>query len=300
MVELLNANPSSLRPLIDLHHAELYLAWGTLLHVHRFEDLKNVLYMLSNRLFTRRFGQAHIPFINGRNSIETVFEFAATHEKPDEFCDTSSVYLLCLMELVCILPDEDRDTFLSRVFGLFNEEPVRIWGESEVAPYKYLGRPTLFPVGDTKYTTLDFALNRKNDNKIFVAEMKCELAYQSHKYMVLNSVDQVNRHLNDQAKTGKKSFERFVDSASNPDKYQCKVTDRGQRRSTIGFDGAILDWGKLSDAGRKAVIDQFGFEDVLCVESIINQLLAAKNESYRSFVDERMNWCQSMFDSLSG
>ena len=116
LVELLNANPSSLRPLIDLHHAELFLAWGTLLHVHRFEDLKKVLFMLSNRLFTRRFGQAHIPFIDGRNSIETVFEFAATHEKPDEFCDTSSVYLLCLMELVCILPDEDRDTLLLQIF----------------------------------------------------------------------------------------------------------------------------------------------------------------------------------------
>lgn len=115
LVGLLNANPSSLRPLIDLHQIELFLTWSTLMQVSRVNDAFSWLTMLVHRLTMRRSGLAELPFIEGRNSLELVFEAVATNEKPSEYCDTSSVYLMCLMELICVLPQELRDQLLPNV-----------------------------------------------------------------------------------------------------------------------------------------------------------------------------------------
>jgi hypothetical protein len=111
MIGMLNGNPSSVRPLIDLHHIELFLTWGTLMQVGRIDDAFNWLTMLANR------GRvAELPFIEGHNSVELVFEFVAKGEKPHEFCDKSSVYLMCLQELICSLPSDRRDQLLSNVY----------------------------------------------------------------------------------------------------------------------------------------------------------------------------------------
>lgn len=105
-----------MRPLIDLHHIELFLTWATLLQVGRQDDLYHWIGTLSNRLFSRRSGNAQIPFIEGHNSLELVFEHVATGEKPHEFCNTSSVYLLCLVELICRLSPDRRDSLLKLVY----------------------------------------------------------------------------------------------------------------------------------------------------------------------------------------
>lgn len=116
LAAFLDANPSAMRPLIDLHHIELFLTWATFLQVGRQIDLRNWFLMLINRLTMRRFGNAQIPFIEGGNAIDLIFEYVATGEKPHEFCDASSVYLLCLMELLCSLPTDQRDPLLSAVY----------------------------------------------------------------------------------------------------------------------------------------------------------------------------------------
>jgi len=64
----------------------------------------------------RRSGEGQIPFIEGGNSMQLVFEYVASGEQPDEFCDTSSVYLTCLMEMICVLPLTLRDSLLESVY----------------------------------------------------------------------------------------------------------------------------------------------------------------------------------------
>lgn len=86
------------------------------MQVGRDSDAFNWLKMLTNRLLMRRMGHAQIPFIEGQNSLDLVFEYVSTGEKPYEFCDTSSVYLMCLMELICSLPPDRRDDLLSAVY----------------------------------------------------------------------------------------------------------------------------------------------------------------------------------------
>src|SRR5207237_2302049 len=56
LVTLINANPAAQRPLIDLHHIELYLVWKTLWQIGRREDIAAWLHGLFNPLFVRRIG----------------------------------------------------------------------------------------------------------------------------------------------------------------------------------------------------------------------------------------------------
>ncbi len=104
LVGILAANPLTMRPLIDLHHIELFLVWYCFWRAGRWIDMSNWLRMLCNRLTMRRSSLAELPFIEGGNSIESVFEYVARGEKPEGFCDTSSVYLADFMEMTCACP----------------------------------------------------------------------------------------------------------------------------------------------------------------------------------------------------
>lgn len=116
LVALINANPAAHRPLVDLHHIELFLIWRTLWQVGRRGDIANWLDQLESNLFVRRAGAVPIPFIEGHNSLELVFEHVATGQKPPEFCDQSSFLLLFLLELTFCLEPSTRDDLIKRYY----------------------------------------------------------------------------------------------------------------------------------------------------------------------------------------
>lgn len=87
-----------------------------------------------------------------------------------------------------------RAKFLSRVFGIFSEEIVRIWANDSRAPYANLGRPTLRQFDTSKRFTLDFTFQHRVTNKIYVVEMKCEIEYENFRYMVLTETQQLKHH----------------------------------------------------------------------------------------------------------
>src|SRR6266496_4310513 len=87
-----------------------------------------------------------------------------------------------------------RDKFLSRLFGIFSEDIVRIWCNDPRSPYENIGRPTIKPAVGGKGYTLDFALRREQTGAIFISEMKCELEYEGYKYLVLASPSQLKHH----------------------------------------------------------------------------------------------------------
>ncbi|HWB11595.1 MAG TPA: hypothetical protein VG826_20355 [Pirellulales bacterium] len=189
-----------------------------------------------------------------------------------------------------------RDNFLARVFAMFSEEPVRLWGESQDAPYEYLGRPTLKRPGESRGQTIDFALRSKQDGRTFVAELKCELAFENYGYLVLNSCAQVQRHVNER----KEAFVRFLAMARDPTAYVVSVTGRSGHSRQIEASGAILVWGSVTEEGRRAVMAEFGFADVLSVERIICDLLRTENRAYLDFVGDRERWCAELFRAMQG
>jgi hypothetical protein len=99
--------------------------------------------------------------------------------------------------------DSKRDNFLSRVFGIFSEEVVRYWCASPRSKYEDLGRPTLHtPEG--KWHTLDFTLRDRETSKTYVAELKCELAYDNYRYLRLTDARQLDHHVG-------AAFQRFLE-----------------------------------------------------------------------------------------
>ena len=116
LIGLMNANPAALRPLVDLHHIELYLVWKTLRQANRLGDINGWLHNLHDYLMMRRVGAIPIPFVEASNSIELVLEHVATAKRPTEFCDQSSVLLLCLIELCFSLEPAARDELLAKYY----------------------------------------------------------------------------------------------------------------------------------------------------------------------------------------
>ena len=113
MVSLLNANSATNRPLIDLHHIELFLIWRTLWQIGRVNDIYSWLTILRSSLLIRRAGTIPLPFIDGGNSLDLCFEYAATGERPPEFNDQSSMLLLCLLEFCFSLQPAQRNELLA-------------------------------------------------------------------------------------------------------------------------------------------------------------------------------------------
>ena len=57
-----------------------------------------------------------LPFIEARNRMDLVAEFAATSKRPPEFTDGSSYLLLMILELCFSLEESQRDELLKRYF----------------------------------------------------------------------------------------------------------------------------------------------------------------------------------------
>jgi len=179
-----------------------------------------------------------------------------------------------------------QDKFLSRLFGIFSEDIVRTWCQDRRAPYQNLGRPTVRLRAERRGRTLDFTFQSRQDGRVFVGELKCELEFENYRYLTLTSSSQLDHHKGE-------AFAKFRDIAKNPHKY--KVTVDGK---SISVAGSILVWGSVAADGRMTVIRENGFADVLSLEEIIADLLDWGNEGYRQLIEDRATWCQYLFRKL--
>ena len=115
LVSCLRLNPASLRPLVDLNHIELFLIWLILWQAGKEEDIHKWLSELESRLLMRRAQKfISVPFIESRNRIDLVAEYAAVGKRPDEFIDSSSYLLLMILELCFSLNEPKRGELLNR------------------------------------------------------------------------------------------------------------------------------------------------------------------------------------------
>jgi hypothetical protein len=178
-----------------------------------------------------------------------------------------------------------RDNYRSRLFAMFSEEIVRAWGQNADAPYRDTGRPTLWR--GSKYFTLDFALQRKADERRFVAEQKAELAWANYSQLRLASADQVAAHI------GKPAFDWFLDLARSPTSSVVKV---GARETNV--DGAILVWGATTPQGKTSAVDRFGFVDVLSLEEMLSDLRRWRDATWERRIEQIREWTNGLLDGL--
>ena len=179
-----------------------------------------------------------------------------------------------------------RGKYLSRVFGIFSEEIVRLWASDSRAPYEDLGRPTLRRVGEKKGSTLDFSLRSRTMGKVYAAELKCEIEYQDYRYFVLDESAQLDHH-------NKAAFHALLAAAAKDPDQRAYVG-----KKEVRIDGAILIWGAAMSAGRAAVINDKRFFDVLTLAEIIADLRAWGCEPYQVLLEQRRAWSNDLFDAL--
>ena len=173
-----------------------------------------------------------------------------------------------MVDLAALFQDGSpgKGSFLSRVFGIFNEEIIRIWARDEKSPYNiHERRPTLYE-GSRSYT-LDFLFEKNSE--LYVSEMKCEIQYKNYKYWRLTNPKQLEHHVS------KRAFELLLQLSR--DSHSVPVKAAGE---SIEVKGTVLVWGAATPAGIKAVRDHFGISDVLTVESCVRDLLEWNNLEY--------------------
>jgi hypothetical protein len=178
-----------------------------------------------------------------------------------------------------------RDNFRSRLFGMFSEEIVRVWARNDAAPYDYVGRPTLWR--GRQYFTIDHALRRKVDGKVFVAEQKAELAWAAYSQLRLVSARQVASHV------GKPTFDWFLDLARSSESSIVKVSGR-----PVAIDGVVLVWGAITPIGRTEAIEQYGFENVLSLEAMLADLRDWEDPAWAARIVELRDWSGGLLAGL--
>lgn len=186
-------------------------------------------------------------------------------------------------------PDrQGRDKFLSRLFGIFNEEVVRAWCTLPDAPYRDIGRPYLRRSGEAQGHTLDFTLRDRASNKLFIAEMKCELEYEGYRYLQLNSPEQVRHH----EKNGG-AFRKFMEVARHPNAIPVTV-----KQKPVEVSGSVLIWGAATQQGAAAVRAAYGFHDLLTVEEMLPALQANPPEEWSERIRQLRDWSRDLFGFL--
>jgi hypothetical protein len=153
-----------------------------------------------------------------------------------------------------------RGKYLSRVFGIFSEEIVCLWAKHPQSPYEDLGRPTLRQRGDNAGSTLDFTLRHKSTGKKYVAELKCEIEYQNFRYLVLTDSKQLDHHK-------KPAFSALLDAAVKKPDQQIFVSGK-----ELQIDGAVLIWGDATLNGKRVVMEEKGFSEILTIAEITEDL----------------------------
>jgi len=184
----------------------------------------------------------------------------------------------------------ERDNFLSRVFGVFNEDIVRIWCKNQESSYTDLGRPSFYnSKGKYTHTTLDFTLE-DTDKHAYVAEMKCELAFEKYKYLELDLVTDLRHHK-------KIGFKRFLKMAREPGAFEVRIA--GENGTKIPIKGAILIWGHVNTEHRDEIAKHFNFHDILSLQDIINDLIEWNDKEYYDYIAGKHEWITEMINYLS-
>ena len=184
-----------------------------------------------------------------------------------------------------------KDKFLSRLFGLFSEDVVRVWCKSPNAGYEDIGRPTLKAIGQSRGSTLDFTLLGREDGKLFVGEMKAELEFENYRYLRLTNPTQIQHHHIPSGASA--AFKHFVQLSNDPSSFTVYVAGK-----QVPVSGTILVWGATSSVGIDAAKSEYGFVDILLVESMLNDLAQWESSEWTERIRELREWSNELFSNL--
>jgi hypothetical protein len=115
IVMLTNANVAVLRPILDIQHIEFFLLAEVFRNAGRIAEIKDIVGALVDRLYLRRLGRNPMPFLDGGNSLDNVFEHVATKPSRPVILAQSSFFVLMLLEVCFVLSDDARDALITLI-----------------------------------------------------------------------------------------------------------------------------------------------------------------------------------------
>jgi hypothetical protein len=195
--------------------------------------------------------------------------------------------------------------FISRFFGIFAEEIVKIWAENGKNEYNNLGKPSRYDKGNDycfkvnnlsnsecngyKYSHITYDFLFEKDNEYFIVEQKNELSYEKFKNMILNNQDMIND------KMKKKSFKKFIEIPNNSIKFI-------YNNDTKYIKGKILIWGSITDDSEilENIKNEYGIYEIISLEKIIEDLIEWKDKSFIDFLKNKKQLVIDFIDFLSG
>jgi hypothetical protein len=113
---LATANVAVFRPVLDIQHIEIFLMTEIWRNAGRVPEVKDLFEALVQRLWLRRLGHSVLPFLDGGNSLDNVFEQVATRPDRPTVLSQSSFFVLMLLELCCVLHDDTRDDLICKIY----------------------------------------------------------------------------------------------------------------------------------------------------------------------------------------
>jgi len=182
--------------------------------------------------------------------------------------------------------DASRDKFLARLFGLFSEEIVRGWCANEKSKYKNLGRPRVRTRDREKEFILDFTLQDRKSQEVFVSEQKFWPEYQGYRFLRLDSADSLEGFATE-------SFRCFRLAAMHPESVSVFIN-----RNLISISGGIFITGAVTSRGFKELRQVPSFRDVLTLEQLIDDLRSWNDRNYEELLAKRRAWSLELIDGL--
>lgn len=193
--------------------------------------------------------------------------------------------------------DAERANYLARIFAIFYEKLLAIWLKTK--GFELLGRPTVYDKNwKSLRKTFDYTL-KKND-KYFIVEAKCYLAYDNFKELVLTT-----KSLESMLSYGD-NFQFFCEVGTEKEPYEKYRFWAADADEKFKPDGKILLWAKVNRNEEADLKRKYKFFDIFSIEDAINDMIKeAKNGSpsgkeYSDLISKYKEWSDELFNKLIG
>jgi hypothetical protein len=93
---------------------------------------------------------------------------------------------------------------------------------------------------------------------------------------------------------GKAAFDWFMDLARNPQQHPVKI---GGEETSVG--GSVLVWGSVDEDARPQIMEETGLNEILSLESIVQDLLAWGSSEMEQFISAKHDWLNELFIELN-
>lgn len=196
--------------------------------------------------------------------------------------------------------NKEEVNFLSRIFGVFSEEIVKIWCANDLINegYKYIGKPHIKIKDKKRPLELDHLLYSEIKNEYYLVEQKSFHGYKNGKLASMEDTDIFLKSFKTwsrgKSKNQKsKAWDIFINFVEHPMEVNCNGNSYHDIKT-------LLIWSKGTPEGKRKFIDNsgIGVSEVLFLIDLKNALIQCEDQQYKALIDKKKKWIDELFIDL--